>query len=86
MPEQKKVSAFDVRTVIALLIGLYGIILILLGVFHATEEELDRANGFNINLWAGIGMLVFAGLFALWMKLRPIVIATDTGDGPERIE
>lgn len=84
--QRQKVSAFDVRTIIAILIGAYGIILVLLGIFHATEEELERANGFNINLWAGIGMLIFAGVFALWTKLRPIVIETDGEEGPKRVD
>jgi hypothetical protein len=33
-----------------------------------------KADGININLWTGIGMLVFAALFVLWARLRPIVV------------
>jgi hypothetical protein len=72
--EKRVVGGFDIRFVIAGLIGVYGLILVLLGIFHATDAELDRADGFNVNLWAGLGMLVAAAIFATWGRLRPIVV------------
>ena len=56
----KKAGLFDIRFVIGGLIGLYGVILVLLGLFNATDEELARGDGMNINLWGGIGMVVVA--------------------------
>ncbi len=75
---QHTAGAFDVRTIIAGLIGVYGLILTLLGIFRATEEELARADGLNINLWAGLGMLAVAIVFLAWVRLRPIVVPDDT--------
>lgn len=67
-------GAFDVRTLIGGLLGVYGVILVLLGTFRATEEELARGDGLNINLWAGLGMLVVAAAFLAWVKWRPLVV------------
>ncbi len=75
-------GAFDVRAIIAGLIGVYGLILTGLGLFRATEEELARADGLNINLWAGLGMLAVAAAFGLWVRVRPIVGDERTPDSP----
>jgi hypothetical protein len=74
---RKKAGLFDIRFVIAGLIGTYGVILVLLGLFNATEEELARGDGLNINLWAGLGMLVGAAAFAIWARLRPVVVPVE---------
>ena len=79
-------GAFDIRTIIAALIGVYGLVLTLLGIFRATEEELARAAGLNINLWAGIGMLVVAAIFAIWVRLRPIVVPEEPDETIDRSE
>ncbi|WP_340683730.1 hypothetical protein LCL61_35150 [Amycolatopsis coloradensis] len=77
----KKAGVFDIRLIIALLIGGYGLVLTIMGLWFTTDEELTKAADVNINLWAGIGMLVFAALFVLWAKLRPIVVPPSTDDG-----
>lgn len=82
--EKHTAGAFDVRTIIGGLLGVYGVILVALGIFRATEEELARGDGLNINLWAGLGMLVVGIGFLVWVRLRPIVVpdepaATDGG-------
>lgn len=79
---KKKVGGFDIRFVIGGLIGLYGVILTLLGIFNASDEELARGDGFNVNLWSGLGMLVAAALFAAWARWRPLVVPVkDLPDG-----
>lgn len=79
----KKAGVFDIRLIIALLIGGYGLVLTIMGARFTSDAELRKAAGVNINLWAGIGMLVFAALFVLWAKLRPIVVppSADGGTG-----
>ncbi|MRJ78054.1 hypothetical protein GEV29_16065 [Aeromicrobium sp. SMF47] len=74
---KKKAGLFDIRFVIAGLLGAYGVILVLLGIFNATDEELARGDGLNINLWGGLGMLVVAIAFAVWARLRPVVVPED---------
>jgi hypothetical protein len=76
MAEKKKAGAFDIRMVIALLVGIYGVVLTILGI-TGSQAEVDKAAGININLWGGIGMLVFAALFVLWARLRPIAVPDE---------
>ncbi|SFW68049.1 hypothetical protein [Amycolatopsis australiensis] len=83
-PRSKKAGAFDIRMIIALLIGVYGIILTIMGAAFTSDEEIAKAAGTNINLWAGIGMLVVAALFVIWAKARPLVVPAEpeSGDTP----
>jgi hypothetical protein len=62
-------GAFDIRVLIAI----YGLVLTILGII-ADPKEVDKAAGININLWGGIAMLVFAGVFIAWARRRPIVV------------
>ncbi|MFI7453113.1 hypothetical protein ACIBQX_36895 [Nonomuraea sp. NPDC049714] len=72
--EPRKVGAFDIRVVIAGLIGFYGIVLIIMGL--AVDSAADRAKtgDVNANLWAGIGMAAVAAVFAISVRLRPLII------------
>ncbi|RSM49478.1 hypothetical protein DMA12_03360 [Amycolatopsis balhimycina DSM 5908] len=83
-PRARKAGAFDIRLIIALLIGVYGVILTIMGAAFTSDEQLAKAAGVNINLWAGIGMLVVSALFILWAKLRPLVVPAEpeSGDTP----
>jgi hypothetical protein len=73
-------GAFDVRNVIAGLIGFYGVVLVVLGLVDSGEDALKKAGGFDANLWVGICMIVFAAAFALWTRLRPIVVKPTPDD------
>ncbi|HET6627047.1 MAG TPA: hypothetical protein VFG63_11730 [Nocardioidaceae bacterium] len=75
-----KAGAFDIRTFIALLIGIYGVVLVVIGLFFTGDPELARSDGVNINLWAGIGMVVVAALFQAWAMWRPVVVPEDPDD------
>jgi hypothetical protein len=76
MAEKKKAGAFDIRIVIATLIGIYGVVLTVLGIVEK-QTEIDKAAGININLWGGLGMLAFTAVFVLWTRLRPIAVPVD---------
>lgn len=78
----KKAGLFDIRYIIGGLLGIYGVILVLLGTFNASDEELARGDGLNINLWGGLGMLVVAIAFGAWARLRPVVVP-DSADQTE---
>ncbi|MDI2028689.1 hypothetical protein QFW96_08710 [Saccharopolyspora sp. TS4A08] len=71
-------GAFDIRTVIALLFGIYGVVLVVLGF---VQPEVEKSAGININLWAGVGMVVFAAVFVAWARLRPITVPDDVEGG-----
>ncbi len=74
---RRTAGLFDIRFIIGGLLTVYGVILILLGVFRATEEELARGDGFNVNLWAGLGMLAVGIAFGAWARWRPLVVPAD---------
>jgi xanthine/uracil/vitamin C permease (AzgA family) len=61
---------FDVRRVIGGLFTVYGVIVTLMGLFES-DADVDKAQGVNINLWTGLGMLALGLLFLLWQWLRP---------------
>lgn len=61
---------FDIRRIIGGLFVVYGVIVTIAG-FAASDADIDKAEGVNINLWTGLGMLVLGLLFLLWLKLRP---------------
>ncbi|MGW4486502.1 hypothetical protein ACWEOE_21975 [Amycolatopsis sp. NPDC004368] len=84
-PRAHKAGAFDIRLIIALLTGVYGIILTVMGAAFDTEADRVKAAGVNINLWAGIALLIFTALFVLWARLRPIVVP-DQPDQPDQPE
>jgi hypothetical protein len=67
-------GAYDVRTVIAGLIGLYGIVLTIMGIVDYNDSDKAKTGDVNANLWAGIAMIVVAAVFALWLRLRPVIV------------
>ncbi|HZZ98297.1 MAG TPA: hypothetical protein VFE19_14835, partial [Jatrophihabitantaceae bacterium] len=64
---------FDIRTIIAALFGGYGIICLIWGLAFNGATDRARSGNININLWAGIGMLIFGACFAAWALARPLV-------------
>lgn len=76
-----KAGAFDIRLIIALLIGVYGIILTIMGAAFTSDADIKKAADVNINLWAGIGMLVVAALFVIWARVRPLLVPAEPESG-----
>ena len=74
--EKRKVGLFDIRIIIASLIGLYGVILVITGLF-SSEAQAEKASGLNINIIAGIVMILFAAAFIAWARIRPIVVPPE---------
>jgi amino acid permease len=63
-------NVFDVRRLIGALFVLYGVVLTITGVVGSHHVK-TKAAGINIDLWTGIGMLVFAAVMISWALLRP---------------
>lgn len=82
---KKPARGFDVRTVIGLLLGVYGVVLLLMGLFATSEEELTKADGVNLNLWTGLALLATSAVFLVWVRLRPLVVPA-TADHELRAE
>ncbi|GAB3361533.1 hypothetical protein [Modestobacter lapidis] len=80
-------GAYDVRNVIAGLIGLYGVVLVVMGLAGSSEQDMVKTGGVNANLWSGIVMVVVALAFVLWTRLRPVVVDPGAAvDGSEAAE
>ncbi len=70
-------GALDIRNIIGGLLGVYGVILVLMGIFG--DKELDKTGDVNANLWAGLALVVVGAGFLAWARLKPIVV-------PETVE
>lgn len=81
-PARGRASLFDLRWILAVLFGIYGIVVTLMGLLsHAkTVTASGQDIGINVNLWTGIPMLVLGILFALWAGLRPVVAPEPTAE------
>jgi cation transport ATPase len=74
---------FDLRTIIGGLLGLYGAVLFLMGLF-ASSATRSKAAGININLWAGVVLLIAGAFFLAWTLLRPLRAADLQDADPDR--
>jgi len=72
MAQNKTAGLFDIRNVIGALLAVYGVVLLLMGIFGDTEG--DKTGDVNANLWAGLGLLAVGIVFLLWGWLRPVVV------------
>ena len=63
-------NRFDIRRLIGFLFALYGVILVVLGLVGSHQIK-HKAAGIDIDLWAGLGMLVFAAFMLVWAFSRP---------------
>jgi hypothetical protein len=86
---------FDIRSVIGVLLGIYGVLLTLAGLFpsafgsetHSSPSNnvVDMSVGTIANLWVGLVMLAIALIFGGWALARPAVVgeATTSSDTNE---
>ena len=63
-------NRFDIRRIIGALFALYGLILVILGL-AGSHTVKTKAAGINVDLWTGLGMVVFAALMLFWAFSRP---------------
>jgi hypothetical protein len=68
---RRAASLFDLRRLIGGLFIIYGVILTVMGI-GASDAEIDKAAGVNLNLWVGLSLLAVGGLFLLWAFARPL--------------
>jgi hypothetical protein len=64
-------NRFDIRRLIGGLFLLYGIVLTAAGVLGSSHVK-NKAAGINIDLWTGLGLIVFAAVMLAWALLRPV--------------
>ncbi|HYG93815.1 MAG TPA: hypothetical protein VD859_09525 [Nocardioides sp.] len=76
MAEQKgtghTAGAFDIRNVIGGLLGIYGLLLLVMGL--VSDDAPEATGDIDANVWAGIGLLAVGIAFVVWSRLRPTVV------------
>jgi hypothetical protein len=79
-------NRFDIRRLIGGLFVLYGVILTIAGIVGSSHLK-HKADGINIDLWSGIGMLIFGALMLVWALTRPVAPEPpeERGKGSGRI-
>jgi len=80
---KKTAGAFDIRNIIGIVIGTYGVILLVMGLFFSSQAQLDKSGGLHANVIAGILMALVAAVFFTWSHLRPVVVpvaAAESGN------
>jgi hypothetical protein len=79
-------NLFDLRRIIGGVFVTWGLLLTILGI-TGSDAEVNKAAGININLYAGIGMLVVGIFFLVWAFTRPLGEALreeEDGEHPGR--
>jgi hypothetical protein len=67
---RRAANRFDIRRIIGGLFIVYSLILIALGLFGSHHVK-NKAAGINVDLWTGLGMLVFGAFMIFWALYRP---------------
>lgn len=71
----RRARLYDLRSAIAALFTVFGVLVAITGLF-ASEEDLAKAEGVNLSLWTGLGMLALAAVFWIWLFVVPPDIPT----------
>lgn len=77
-------GAFDIRLFIGSLLGLFGLLLLAMGVFAFDDAAAQKTDGLNANLWTGLALVAAGIAFAVWTKLDPIrMVVRENEEGAE---
>ena len=78
--KRRSAGTFDIRNIIALLLGIYGIVLVLCSFFldPGVDPDTGGLKDSADNLWTGIGLVAVAAFFFIWAWLNPIVVQIPT--------
>lgn len=71
----RRARLYDLRSAIAALFTAFGVIVTLTGLF-SDEADLVKSQGINVSLWTGLGMLLLAGCFWIWLFVVPPDVPT----------
>ena len=77
---KKAAGAFAIRNIIGLLLGTYGVVLLLSAFFldpgMNPDTGLPKDAGYNT--WTGLALVIAAAVFLIWAKVRPIIVPVDS--------
>jgi hypothetical protein len=80
---ERAANLFDLRRIIGGVFVAWGVLLTILGLTDS-EVEANKAAGININLLAGIGMLIVGLIFLAWAFSRPLGTELREAESDER--
>lgn len=82
----KAANRFDIRRLIGGLFAVYGLLLTVIGIVGSHHVK-TKAAGINVDLYTGIGMLVFAAIMITWALTKPTMPEPPEtrGEGSGRI-
>ncbi len=69
--EERAANLFDLRRIIGGVFVVWGVLLTILGLTDS-DADIHKSAGININLLAGLGMLVVGLIFLAWAFTRPL--------------
>ena len=85
---KKTAGAFDIRNIIGALLGIYGVILLLMGLFGDPDPASPDAPpvGATSTPTCGPGSRCsrLPAIFLVWSRLRPIVVPEDVDKDMKR--
>lgn len=79
-PERRhNAGILDIRNIIGALLGIYGVIVLALGLFG--DKQGEKTGDVNANLWAGLALVVVAAAFIVWARLKPVKVPESPEKG-----
>jgi hypothetical protein len=58
-------------------------VILLMGLFGDQSTSSSSEPPININLWAGLGLIVTAVVFETWKRLRPVKVTEPPPDADQ---
>ena len=74
-------NLLDIRRIIGGVLVVYGVLILAAGIFGSSADK-HQAAGVNVNLYAGIAILVGGALFLVWAFSRPFTDIEEREEGP----
>ena len=74
-------NLLDIRRIIGGVLVLYGLLITAAGLF-GSDADKHQAAGVNINLYAGLAILLAGILFVVWALTRPFTDIEEGEEGP----
>ena len=82
---KKAAGAVDIRNIIGLLLGIYGVVLLISAFLldPGMNPDTGLPKDASYNTWTGLAMVIVAAVFFAWAKIRPIVVPVEVDDQAE---
>jgi len=76
-------NLLDIRRIIGGVLAVYGVLILAAGIF-GSDADKHQAAGVNVNLYAGIAILVGGILFLVWAFATPFTEVEEREEGRGR--